>query len=1086
MEFRILGDLEMERDGGCVPLGGYRERRVLAALLLDAGRVVPVPRLADVIWGEEPPVTASKQVMNAVSALRRVLGTDARDLIVTSAGGYRLAADRCSIDARVFEAGVAAAGRAVSEGKTAEAVGLLRSALALWRGPVLAGLAGGSLEPAASAWEERRVAALEMCLGLELEAGRHREVLGELAGLAAANPLREKLAGLYMVALHRCGRQADALAVYRGTRELLADQLGLDPRAELQQLQQQILTADPALAHPLRAVAQVRYTLPADTAVFTGRGVELGRIMTAVKDAAGRGGVVAVGAIDGMPGVGKTALAVHVAHGLAEQFPDQQLFIDLHAHTPGHDPVHPEDALAGLLTAVGVDPRYLPGDLEGRAAMWRDRLAGQRALLILDNAASSTQVASLLPGTTGCLVLVTSRRHLGDLPGAVTPILMDVLPQEEAADMFTRLAPRAGGDREGVAEVVGLAGFLPLAVSLLARVFARHPSWTLGDLAGETRVRLLTLTAENSSVAAAFEVSYRYLDPERQRFFCLLGVHPGATIDVYAAAALARTGRDEAAEHLEALHGEGLVTETGYRRYGMHDLIRRYARDLATSGQVGGASEQALDRLLDYYQHTAALASELVARQARPGPKLEVPAGIEVPVLEDAGRALAWVRAERASLLACLDLAAHDRQHARVVSLTAGLAAVLTRDGPWADAVTRYSDAAAAAQRLGDRLGEARARTDLGTVQRLTGDFSSAAQALELALGIYRGLGDRLGEANALTGLGVARYLTGEYPGAVQVAEVALGIYRDLGDRLGEANALRDLGVVRYQTGDFPGAAQVGELALGIYRGLGDRLGEANALRDLGVVRCVTGDYPGAAQVGELALGIYRDLGDRPGEANALHDLGSVRYLTGEYRAAAQVLEPALGIYREIGSRVGEANALQSLGGVRRLTGEYPGATEVLELALGLYREIGSRVGEASVLTELGITRCVTGEYPGAAQALEQALDIYRDIGDKQGEAEALNEQGALHRVRGDLGCAEGCHQQALDLARALGSSHEEACALAGLGRCAIAAGRTAQAAVLLSQAHEIFERIGAAETRDILAELDALTRPGPPESGQP
>ena len=311
------------------------------------------------------------------------------------------------------------------------------------------------------------------------------------------------------------------------------------------------------------AAPQVRYSLPPDTATFTGRGEELSQVTAAVAGEAEAGGVVAVGAIDGMPGAGKTALAVRVAHLLSDRFPGRQLFIDLHAHTPGREPVRPEDALAGLLAAAGVDPRFVPGDLDGRAGMWRDKMAGQRALLVLDNAASSAQVAPLLPGGGDCLVLVTSRRHLGDLPGVTVPVLLDVLPAGQAAQMFTRLAPRAAADPAGVAEVVRLAGFLPLAVSLLARVFARHRSWTLADLAADTQAGLLTVTAENSSIAAAFELSYRHLDPAQRRFLDLLGLHPGGTADSYAAAALADISLAEATRLLDGLHGEGLVTETG-------------------------------------------------------------------------------------------------------------------------------------------------------------------------------------------------------------------------------------------------------------------------------------------------------------------------------------------------------------------------------------------------------------------------------------------------------------------------------------------------------------------------------------------
>jgi tetratricopeptide (TPR) repeat protein len=783
------------------------------------------------------------------------------------------------------------------------------------------------------------------------------------------------------------------------------------------------------------AAAEVRYSLPPDAAAFTGRGEELSRVTAAVAAAAGAGGVVAVRAIDGMPGAGKTALAVHAAHVLREEFPDRQLFIDLHAHTPGREPVRPEDALAALLAAAGVDPRFLPGDLDGRAGMWRDKMAGQRALLVLDNAAGTSQVAPLLPGGGGCLVLVTSRRHLGDLPGAVTPVLLDVLPPQQAAEMFTRLASRAAGSPGEVAEVVRLAGFLPLAISLLARLFARHPAWTLAGLAAETRQSLLTLTAENDSITAAFEVSYRHLDPARQRLFRLLGLHPGATADGYAAAALAGTSVTEAAGLLDGLHGEGLLTETGHRRYGMHDLLRRYARDHAAAGPAQDA-ERALERLLDYYQHTAARAEARLARQTRPGPPPAAPAGLTAaPDLDDDGQALAWARADRASLLACLDHATTAGQHARVIALTAALAGLLRRDGPWADAITRHTAAARAAQRLGDRLGQANALTDLGAVRQLTGD----------------------------------------YPGAAQDQEQALGIYRDLGDRLGQANALNELGVVRLLTGDYPGAPQDQEQALGIYRDLGDRLGQAGALSELGAVRRLTGDYPAAAQDLEQALGISRDLGDRPGQAHALSELGVVRRLTGDYPAAARDQEQALGIYRDLGYRLGQASALSELGVTRRVTGDYPAAAQAQEQALGIYRDLGDRLGQAHALSELGVTRRVTGDYPAAAQALEQALGICRDLGDRGGEAEVLNERGTLHRVCGELAGAEGCHRQALELARAIASSWDEAHALAGLGRCALAGGHATQAGVLLRQALEIFQRIGAAEAPDVLAELDAL-----------
>jgi tetratricopeptide (TPR) repeat protein/transcriptional regulator with XRE-family HTH domain len=783
-------------------------------------------------------------------------------------------------------------------------------------------------------------------------------------------------------------------------------------------------------------------TLPRDVASFTGRQREMEQLAEA---AAGAGGVVGIHAIGGMAGVGKTAFAVHAAHRLSDRFPGGQIFLPLHGHTPGHAPVDPADALASLLLTAGVPAAQIPEGLEARMALWRDRLAERQLLLILDDAADSEQVRPLLPGTGGSLVLVTSRRHLSALEDA-TAVSLDTLPPDQAAELLVRLAGRTGlsPDDPAVGEITRLCGFLPLAIGMVARQLHHHPAWSLAGRAAELAAavdRLELMTTEDLSVAAAFNLSYAELTEDQQRLFRRFGLHPGADIDGYAAAALDGTGLAAARRGLEALYDQYLLSEPAAGRYRMHDLIRTHARTLASRVDPGSDQELATARLLDYYQHTAARADALLTRRTRPTPAAEdgaIPAA--VPTLDDREQALAWARAERASLLACLDYATGTGQHARVIALTAGLAGLLRSDGPWAEAIIRHTAAIQAARDLGDRLGQAGAVSELGLVRRLTGDYPAAAQTLEQALGIYR----------------------------------------DLGDRLGQAGVLGDLGLVRRTTGDYPAAAQAHEQALGIYRDLGHRLGQANALSYLSDVRVATGEYPAAAQALEQALGIYRDLGDRLGQANALFVLGVVRRVTGEYPAAAQALEQALEIYRDIGHRLGQANALNYLAVVRRATGDYPAAAQAHEQALGIYRDIGDRLGQANALNDLGVVRRATGEYPAAAQAHEQALGIYRDIGNRDGEAEALNNVGALHWVSGDLVQSEGCYQQALDLARAIASSWNEAYALAGLGRCATAAGHVTQAEVLLRQALEIFQRIGAAEAPDVLAELDALTGPPP------
>ena len=830
---------------------------------------------------------------------------------------------------------------------------------------------------------------------LRAEEGLTQEELAEAAGVGG-RPVSDLERGV-------------ALTARKETARLLADALGLDGAARVS-FEAAARGRSPAPASPPPAavaggVAAATRTLPRDIASFTGREAELRRLTGAVTGAGSRGGVVSIHAIGGMAGVGKTALAVHAAHQLAPQFPDGQVFLPLHGHTPGQVPVDPADALASLLLTLGIPARQIPSGLEARMALWRDRLAERQLLLVLDDAASSEQVLPLLPGAGGSLVLVTSRRHLSALDDA-TAVSLDTLPPAQAAALLVRLAGRAGlsPDDPPVAELTRLCGYLPLAIGMVARQLHHHPAWSLAERAGELAAavdRLELMATENLSVAAAFDLSYADLAEDQQRLFRRLGLHPGPDIDSYAAAALDGTDLSAARRGLEALYDQYLLTEPAQGRYRMHDLIREHARALADRLDPDRDRDGATTRLLDYYQHTAALADALIARQGRPAP---VRAGgtvaATVPALADRQQALAWARAERASLLACLDHASNTGQHARVTALTAGLAGLLRRDGPWAEAIARHTAAIQAARHLGDRLGQANALTDLGDIRRLTGDYPAAAQALEHSLGIYRDLDDRLGQANALTDLGEIRRLTGDYPAAAQPLEQALGIYRDLGDRLGQANALNYLGVVRWTMGDYPSAARDLEQALGIFRDLGDRLGQANALRYLGDVRRAMVDYP----------------------------------------AGAQALEQALGICRDLGNRLGQANALSSLGDVR----------------------------------------LATGDYPAAAQALEHALSLYRDLGSRGGEAMVLNQRGMLHRVSSDPAQAERCHQQALELARAIPSSWDEAHALAGLGRCAMAVGRATQAKVLLRQALEIFQRIGAAEAPDLLAELAALTGPPP------
>ncbi len=828
---------------------------------------------------------------------------------------------------------------------------------------------------------------------LRADAGLTQEELAEAASLSPRS-VSDLERGIHRTA-HRdtAGLLADALALAEPVRALfVATARGRRPATE-------VLAARQGQATGAFQAAATR-TLPRDIGAFTGRQAELAQLMGTLASMAADGGVVGIHAIGGMAGVGKTTFAVHAAHRLAANFPDGQIFLPLHGHTPGKRPVDPGDALASLLLTAGVPAAQIPPGVEARMALWRDRLAGRRLLLVLDDAAGSDQVLPLLPGVSGSLVLVTSRRHLTALDDA-TAISLDTLPPGEATGLLVRLAGRPGLSPAdpAVPEITRLCGYLPLAIGMLARQLHHHPAWSVAGRAAELAAaqdRLELMATENLSVAAAFDLSYADLAPDQQRLFRRLGLHPGTDIDGYAAAALDGTCLATARRGLEALYDLYLLTELTHRRYRMHDLIREHARTLADRLDPDSKRDEATARLLDYYQDTAALADTLLVGRARTtAARVAGTTPAAVPALADPEQALAWARAERASLLACLDHATVTGQHARIIALTAGIAALLRHDGPRAEAITRHATALRAAQHLGDRPGQANALTNLADARRLTGDHPGAARDLEEALGIYRDPGDRPGQADALTNLGEVRLLTGDYSGAARDLEEALGIYRDLGDRPGQADALTRLGLLRLLTGDYPGAARDLEEALGMYRDLGHRLGQGHALTRLGIVRRLTGDLPGAAWALEEALDILRGIGHRLGQANALCTLGSVRRLTGDYPAAARDLEEAIGIYRDIGEPGGEAEAVNEAGTLRRVCGDLRQARSCHQKALMLARQIGDSSDEAHALAGLGRCALAAGHVAEAADRMRQALEIFQRIGAAEA-ADLSHELGAL------------------------------------------------------------------------------------------
>ena len=725
-------------------------------------------------------------------------------------------------------------------------------------------------------------------------------------------------------------------------------------------------------------------TLPRDTAAFTGRTREMGRLVAAVSETAATG-VYGIHAVDGMAGIGKTAFAVHAAHQLAVRFPDGQIFLRLHAHTAGHQPVDPADALATLLLTTGVAPQQIPPGLEARSATWRGHLAGKKVLLVLDDATGSDQVRPLLPGAAGCLVLVTSRRRLTGMEEAA-PVSLGTLPPGEAADLFVRLAGRSRlqPTDAAVAEVTRLCGYLPLGIRLVAAGLRHHPAWTVADLAAElanARDRLAALRAEDVSVAAAFDLSYQDLTAGQQRLFRRLGLHPGTDIDAYAAAALDGNDLQAARRRLGELYDHNLLGEPVRGRYRLHDLLREYARARAAADDAAD-NQAAIGRLLDYYLHSAVAASRHIAWRisvADPPSPPDRPAW--APELRTEEEAIAWLRTERPSLHACVDYAAAHERWLHAIQVPAAISDFLRGQGHWNEAVILAQAALTAACMTADRASQAGALCNLGIAQGLVGDYLVAAMSQAQALGLFRDLGDCRGQAWALNQLGIVQQPTADYRAATASQTQALRLFRDLGDRQGQARALSSLGTVQLLTGDYPAATASQTQALQLYRDLGNRQGQAWALNNLGAVQQCTRDYRAATASQAQALRLFRDLGDREGQAWALNQLGLVKRLTGDYVAATASLTQALKLFCDLGDRHGQADASINLGELLSLSSAHPSARSCHTHALGLARDVNAAFQEARALEGIGRCHIAEGNPSQGAAHLRQALAIYRRIG---------------------------------------------------------------------------------------------------------
>jgi tetratricopeptide (TPR) repeat protein/transcriptional regulator with XRE-family HTH domain len=811
-------------------------------------------------------------------------------------------------------------------------------------------------------------------------------------------------------------------------------------------------------------VAAATRTLPRDTGSFIGREQLLAELLsTAGSDAQTR-----ICVVDGMAGVGKTTFAVHAAHQLAERFPDGQIFLELRGHVLGQAPADPVDALASLLQTVGIDARQIPLGTQERARLWRDRLAGKRLLLLLDDAANSEQVRPLLPGTAECLVLVTSRARLTALED-VQVISLGILPPDEAAVLFVRLASRhdlAPGDL-AVGEIVRLCGYLPLAVGILAARLRHHKAWTPAWLAADLAAahsRTKLMHAENQSVSAAFTLSYKDLATDERQLFRRLGIYPGADIDIYAASVLNGADLAVTRRHLDALYDHYLISEPVPGRFRAHDLLREHARDLAETDQPAD-SQAAIGRLLNYFLRSARAADRLLSRRALQVAQ-EDDIFPEVPPMATRQDATDWMEAERLNLHAAA-LTALSGSPAHATAISTAMHSFLCTKGYWDQARTLGQTALEAARRISDRRAHAAALANLAIVNRLTADFSAAIASGQSALRIYRALGDQVGEASALINLGWAQYLTYDFAAAYENLSHALTLYRTLGDQGGEATALTHRGYVSYITSDLPGAVSSLSRARELSHAVGDQVGEADALCYLGMVQYQTGPYLESTVTFTRALEVFRSSGIQNDEAWTLNYLGCAQILSGMLVPATANLDLALKMFRTLGNQYGAANTLNYLGAALRLTGDYRAATASQEESLKLFRAQGNQLGEANALKEIGILQQLTGDIQAAAASHARALELCQGVNDHGGEAECHNKIGDL-LLASDPIRARDSYERALLICRGITAPLEEARALEGLGRCDLRDGQPSQATDRLRQALSIYRRLGSPDSRRV------------------
>ncbi|WP_460525801.1 AfsR/SARP family transcriptional regulator [Flindersiella endophytica] len=968
MEFRVLGPLELYAGERRIEIGAAKQRALLALLLLNANKACGRDRLIDDLWEGAPPRSARTTLQSCVYRLRRMLSLLSNDnskqggvYLHTRRDGYLLQVPDEAIDQRRFEQYVSEGWQAIEIGEADYGAGRLRSALELWHGEAYADIGVQAVRDQARRLDDRRLEVVEQCVAAEIGLGRHQTVVGELEDLTGAHPLRERLWELLLAALHKSGRRADALSAYQRLYRVLDEELGVEPGARIRDLHMQILNADPALDPPQEAPldvtsAQVPLStaLPTDEPVaelappepapvgeltprqlpvsierFAGRGEVLEQLdaltvaassplaardpattATSVASAASPAPAPAIAVIVGMAGVGKSTLAVHWAHRVADRFPDGQLHVNLRGFDRSGEPMPAAEALRGFLDALQVPAARLPSDVEARAALYRSILAGKRMLIVLDNARDTEQVRPLLPAAPGCAVVVTSRRMLSGLMAAEGAHVIS-LGLLDPVDAWQLLADRLGEDRvsaepAATRDIIRMCAGLPLALAISAARAATNPEFSLEVLAAELRDARGGLDAfadedSTTDVRAVLSWSYQQLSAEAAGLFRLLGLHPGPDLSVRAAASLAGVPIRQARRLLGELTRCHLLTEHVPGRYSFHDLVRAFAVELVEAEEMAADRISAMHRVLDHYLHSAFGGVRVIYPDRDP---ITLPAALSGVVVErfaEREQAMVWFAAERRVLVAMISAAADSGLDDHCWQLAWSIATFLDWQGYWHDWRLVQETALEAAVRSASSSDQARCYSLVGHANLRLGDHEAAGANLAKAIDLYRSQCDDLGEARVHQIFFHLYEQQGYHGEGLGHAQRALELYRRAGQRQGEARALNAVGWFHALLGEYQQAIEYSGRALPILIELEDPQGQANTLDSLGYAYHRLGDFGRAAESYRRALDLFAEVGDRRNEAQTLVHLADSQHAEGRHDIARKTWQQALDILEELG-----------------------------------------------------------------------------------------------------------------------------------------------------------------------------------------